>query len=194
MIPLKLNGHFAWHFEKHFFANGVIVDITVVSYSNENFSFKWELPACLFPSTKKEVQQRGDGCKIDHSHLNEKLSFEQDATVEHECHRGWPLPSIHTFNTTRWEQVNEETIKTEQILPFAGIPVEKLGHWWCIWTVTLWTCLSKRGEPSTEDTWQIVMKGCRDCNGDGPGLVWIKFKTLLPHNENLGYGLFQQPY
>ena len=47
---------------------------TVVSYSDENFSF--ELPACFFPSTKKEGQQRVDGCKIDHSHLNEKLSFE----------------------------------------------------------------------------------------------------------------------
>ena len=43
---------------------------TVVSYSNENFSFKWELPACLFPSTKKEVPQREVGCKIGHSHLN----------------------------------------------------------------------------------------------------------------------------
>ena len=32
---------------------------TVVSYSKENFSFKWELPACLFPSTKKEVQHNG---------------------------------------------------------------------------------------------------------------------------------------
>ena len=31
---------------------------TVASYSNENFSFKWELPACLFPSTKKEGEQR----------------------------------------------------------------------------------------------------------------------------------------
>ena len=29
--------------------------------------------------SKKEVQQREDGCKISHSHLNEKLSFE--ATV-----------------------------------------------------------------------------------------------------------------
>ena len=36
---------------------------TVVSYSNENFSFKWELPACLFPSTKKEVQQTEVGAK-----------------------------------------------------------------------------------------------------------------------------------
>ena len=27
---------------------------TVVSYLNDNLSFKWELPACLFSSTKKE--------------------------------------------------------------------------------------------------------------------------------------------
>ena len=42
--------------------------LTVVSYSNENVSFKFALPACLFPSTKKEVQQREDGCKIGHPH------------------------------------------------------------------------------------------------------------------------------
>ena len=54
---------------------------TVASYLNENFSFNRELPTCLFPSNKKEVQHRGDGCKIGHSHLNEKLSFEYDATV-----------------------------------------------------------------------------------------------------------------
>ena len=58
-----------------------VTSSTVVSYSNENFSFKCELPACFFLSTKKGGQQREDGCKIGHSHLNEKLSFEQDATV-----------------------------------------------------------------------------------------------------------------
>ena len=43
---------------------------TVMSYSNENLTFKWELPACLFPFTKKEEQQREDGWRIGHSHLN----------------------------------------------------------------------------------------------------------------------------
>ena len=49
---------------------------SLVSYSNEIFSFKWELPVCLFPSTEKEGQQREDGCRMGHSHLNESLSFE----------------------------------------------------------------------------------------------------------------------
>ena len=53
---------------------------TVVSYSNENFSFKWELPACLFLSFKKEGQWREDGCKIGHSHCNETLIW-----IEHYC-------------------------------------------------------------------------------------------------------------
>ena len=53
----------------------------VVTYSNEKFSFKWKLPSCFFLPPKKAGQQREDGCKIDHSHLNKTLSFELDATV-----------------------------------------------------------------------------------------------------------------
>ena len=49
--------------------------ITVVSYSHENFSFKWELPACLFPSTKK-------GCNREREWVqNRPFSFERKALI-----------------------------------------------------------------------------------------------------------------
>ena len=38
----------------------------------------------------------------------------------------------------------------------------KVGHWWCIWIVSFWTWRSNLGDPSTVDTWHIVMKGCFD--------------------------------
>ena len=63
----------------------LIFKLTVVFHSKENFSFKWELPACLFPSTIKEVQQRKDGCKIGNYHLNKMLSFKLEATVPTSC-------------------------------------------------------------------------------------------------------------
>ena len=48
---------------------------TVVSHSDENFSFKWDLTACLFHSTKK------DWVQIGYSHLNKTFSFEYDANT-----------------------------------------------------------------------------------------------------------------
>ena len=57
------------------------------------------LASCLPHSfhQKKEAQQREDGCKIGHSHLDEKLSFEQDATVSDVI---TPIKRIdHTKNT-----------------------------------------------------------------------------------------------
>ena len=50
---------------------------TVVSYSNENFPFKLELPAGLLLHPKKE----GHRCKLGHSHLNETLSFIWDGAA-----------------------------------------------------------------------------------------------------------------
>jgi len=51
------------------------------------------------------------------------------------------------------------------LLPRSKYPAAvSLGHWWCIWIVNFWTCRSRRGEPSTVDTWHMVMKGKRDWN------------------------------
>ena len=51
------------------------------------------------------------------------------------------------------------------LLPRSKYPAAvSLGHWWCIWIVSFWTCRSRRGEPSTVDTWHMVMKGKRDWN------------------------------
>ena len=73
------------HPDKHITPGIFSFSSTVVSYSNENFSLKGELP-----STKTEVQQRGDGSKIGNSHLNEKLSFEYNATVNF-CSETFPV-------------------------------------------------------------------------------------------------------
>ena len=49
---------------------------TVVSYSNERFSFKWELPFMpLSFHQKRGAIERGWG-QVGSSHLNEKFSFE----------------------------------------------------------------------------------------------------------------------
>ena len=50
--------------------------LTVASYSNENFSFKWELPTCPHPlSIAPLFWWKERGIKGS-SHLNENLSFE----------------------------------------------------------------------------------------------------------------------
>ena len=51
------------------------------------------------------------------------------------------------------------------LLPRQKYPAAvSFGHWWCIWMVNFWTWRSNLGDPSTVDTWQMVMKGRRDCN------------------------------
>ena len=59
----------------------IITIFTVASYSNENFSFKWELPTCPHPlSIAPLFRWKESGIKGS-SHLNENLSFEWDTTV-----------------------------------------------------------------------------------------------------------------
>ncbi len=63
------------------------------------------------------------------------------------------------------ELMSRWTIQTFKImlLPRSKYPAAvSLGHWWCIWMVSFWTCRSSLGDPSTVDTWQMVMKGIRD--------------------------------